>query len=115
MDWGGCGAYHKGVKLTLNLCLKGDTQGFWNFTGLYIAIKDVFCKNLTIITPKTPEMYVLLCCAGKPVPDNFTAAPHLLRHSPCDVILAIPPDPASNEAVSVSLLLVGILYIYSLD
>ena len=65
-------------------------------------------KKLTIITPKTPEMYVLLCCAGKPVPDNFTAAPHLLRHSPSDVILAIPPDPASNEAVSVSLLvLVG--------
>ena len=37
------------------------------------------------------------------MPDNFTAAPHLLRHSPRDVILAIPPFPVSNEAVSVSL------------
>ena len=38
------------------------------------------------------------------MPDNFTAAPHLLRHNPRDVILAIPPDPVSDEAVSVSLL-----------
>ena len=37
------------------------------------------------------------------MPDNFTAAPHLLRHSPRDIILAIPPDPVSKEAVSVSL------------
>ena len=43
---------------------------------------------------------MLLCCAGKPVPDNFTAAPHLLRHSPRDVILARPHIQRSCVSVA---------------